>query len=170
LTLPEVCESLLLPPDKFVREKHYVDFVNSYATSALGVDGLTCYRLRGGVVHRSNAAGHPYLSVNGNKIENVIFTVPETRFGMHGIQLVAGTQHPAITLILEQFLGQMDLAVQRWYEEHQHDEQVISRIWDMLAWRPDGMPGFIEGGPVLASGPEHPDCAPIINLRIPPKP
>lgn len=59
LTVPEICSALTLDNSVFVKEKHYVAFVDRYTTpKSLGCDGLTCFRLRGGVVHRANLAGH----------------------------------------------------------------------------------------------------------------
>jgi hypothetical protein len=96
-------------------------------------------------------------------VENVIFTVPETQFGIHGIGLQVGG-HMAMTFMLEAFLGEMGRTVRRWYDAHKENEEVITRIWNMLSWRPDGLPGFISGAPVIASGPEQPNLMTALQL------
>jgi len=64
-----------------VKEKHYAAFVDKYTSPLeLGLDGLSCYRLRGGVIHRENAAGHPKFSGT-----HVIFTTPETGASIHAM-------------------------------------------------------------------------------------
>src|SRR5690606_23209998 len=55
-----LCAALALEKSVFVKEKHYVSFVEKYTTKPeLGLGGLDCYRLRGGVVHRGSFSGHP---------------------------------------------------------------------------------------------------------------
>lgn len=165
LTLPEICASCLLPPTTFVKQDDYTRFLTDYVKNDdLGVDPLTCYRLRGGVVHRANASGHPYISRDGEAVENVIFTLPETGFFLHGPSLSVGG-HLAITITLEQFLDVMEACVRRWYDEHRENDAVNERIWSMLALRPNGIPGFVDGAPVVASGPEHPEL--ISPIKFP---
>src|SRR5688500_16628263 len=83
LTIHDICSALTLLTSVFVREKHYVAFVNRYTTEAeLGLSGLSCYRLRGGIVHRANLAGHDLMSAT-----HVIFTVPESERGVHGLSI-----------------------------------------------------------------------------------
>jgi hypothetical protein len=81
LTVPEVCEGLILDKSEIVKQKHYVGFVEKYAPqSELGVSGIECYRMRGGLVHRADFAGHPKAEWT-----NIIFTIPETGTEVHGI-------------------------------------------------------------------------------------
>lgn len=149
LTLPEICASMTLEKSEFVRQSHYVAFVDKYTTPAsLGLDGLECYRLRGGVIHRGNAAGHPLSNST-----HVIFTVPESGSGMHAFSIEAGDRRSAM-FDLKTFCAAMDRAVRLWYADHRTEPQVQSNIASLLSWRPDGIRPFLIGAPVVGSGPD----------------
>lgn len=149
LTVPEICSALALDTGVFVKEKHYVAFVDKYTTpSALGLDGLSCYRLRGGVVHRANAAGHPYLGAT-----HVIFTIPETLGGVHAIGVKMPEKYAAMfDLVL--FSNEMVAAAYRWYEDHQQDPKVAKNMDNLIRYLPNGLHPFVGPGiPIVASGP-----------------
>lgn len=154
LTLPDICVGLTLANDVFLKEKHYVDFVDKYAAaneaSRLGLSGLDCYRLRGGMIHRGDAAGHHLFGST-----HVVFTTPETQFSVHGISLEAPMQAPgqsAAMLDLVEFCETMISAVELWYSEHATNEMVKDKVSRLLSLRPNGVSPFIGGGPVVASG------------------
>lgn len=147
LTLPEVCVALTMEAKEFVKEKHYVSFVNEYTSPAgLGIDGLGCYRLRGGVVHRGNAAGHPFFGSS-----HVIFCVPETGSSFHAMSLQSGEKTSAV-FNLKYFCTAMHNAVAKWYAAHSLQPKVQSNLKNLLSWRPEGMAPFFEGAPILGSG------------------
>jgi hypothetical protein len=57
LTLPDICVATTLDRDMFVKEKHYVEWLERYTDKAsLGISPIDCYRLRCGVVHRPEFA------------------------------------------------------------------------------------------------------------------
>lgn len=149
LTLPEICCSLALDNNVFIKEKHYTEFVDRYTTPAtLGLDGLGCYRLRGGVIHRGNAAGHPFFGST-----HVIFTVPETGASIHALSIVAGEKRSAMFDLIS-FCRAMEGAVRKWYADHQDDPKVTTNIANLLSWRPNGIKPFLRGSPVVGCGPE----------------
>jgi hypothetical protein len=151
LSVPEICVALTLDKKTFVKEKHYVDFVDKYTKEGgpegLGMTGLACYRLRGGVVHRANFAGH-------HKVDwtNVVFTVPETAIQIHSLSMNAAGKTAAM-LSLTMFCKAMISAALRWYEDHKDDPKVAEAMNDMIRWCPNGLPPFCGGSPVVASGP-----------------
>jgi hypothetical protein len=114
LTLPEICTALTVDNSVFIREKHYAQFVDKYASGFnLGLTGIECYRLRGGVVHRANMAGHPFIGVS-----HVIFTLPETGGSVHALSMEVKDSIPpkrAAMLDLVMFCGAMVGAVRIWY-------------------------------------------------------
>jgi hypothetical protein len=132
----------------FVKEKHYAAFIDTYTRPAeLGLTGLECYRLQGGVVHRANAAGHPFFGV-----DQVIITTPEN--SMHLTGTMSNPRGPtSLLLVLEQFCVVMTNAVQKWHADHREHPNVKQNISNLLHWRPNGMPPYVFGGPVIASGP-----------------
>lgn len=105
LTIPVICVALTLDKKVFVKEKHYVDFIDKYTVSGgpngLGINGIDCYRLRGGVVHRANFAGHPKVDWT-----NVIFTIPETGSQMHAFSITVQNK-TAVMLSLPIFCNTM---------------------------------------------------------------
>jgi hypothetical protein len=153
LTLPEICSALKLDNSVFVKQEHYVPFVDKYTTpAALGCDGLMCYRLRGGIVHRANLAGH-------NKIgaDNIIFTVPESNQWIQGISIVIKNEDgsdnkKAPYFDLKTFCGTLVEAVFAWYEDNQNDPKVKENMENLIRYCPNGLPPYFPQGPVVASG------------------
>ena len=144
LTVPEICVALTVDNSVFIREAHYVAFVNKYTTpSELGVDGQSCYRLRGGVVHRGNAAGHPFFGAT-----NVMFALPESPVKMHGMALQVGDK-VSTAFVLENFCNEMIAAAHRWYDDHKADAKVIENMPKLLSYKPDGLPPFVSGSPMI---------------------
>src|SRR5689334_18703005 len=94
LTIPEICCALLEKDATPVGHKRYMAFIDKYAPHGdpvkkivgLGLSSLDCYRLRCGVVHRGNAAGHREAPWT-----HVLFSLPETvSVSFHGIQFQHG--------------------------------------------------------------------------------
>src|SRR5262245_2274592 len=66
LTIPDICAALTLDKSVNVTARDYIRFVERYtvaepgadpeAVNFIGVDGVMCYRLRCGVVHRGNSS------------------------------------------------------------------------------------------------------------------
>jgi hypothetical protein len=127
-----------------VREKHYKKFIDDYATTRLGVDGAQCYVLRGGVIHRGNASGHPKFPGT-----HIMFTTPKSS-GIHGVSMQFG-EKKALSLDLGTFCSEMIAATIRWYEVHKTHPKVIENLPRLLSYRPFGLPPFVSGIPVIAS-------------------
>lgn len=147
LTLPEVCVALNLTSDVFVKEKHYVGFINTYCQD-LGLDGLSCYRLRGGVVHRGNAAGHPFFGET-----HVVFTTPNSAGSLQGFSIsdeASGTS--AAMFDLAWFCSCIRNGVLDWYVDHKDDPLVRTNMPALLSLRPNGIHPWVTGTPVIASG------------------
>ena len=147
LTIPEICSALSLDKTTFVKEKHYVAFIDKYTTPLdLGIAGLDCFRLRGGMVHRANLSGHAHFPT-----DSVIFTVPETGIALHGpIFDVSGRTAMVIDLVL--FCKEMTAAVHRWYEDHHNDPKVEQNMKNLIRSCPAGLAPFVVGAPLIASG------------------
>jgi hypothetical protein len=149
LTVPDICAALALDNSIFVKEKHYVDFVDKYAAPRqLGLTGLECYRLRGGVVHRANMVGNPKFNST-----HVVFSLPETNPKIHGLSIESGPNKGAMLDLLS-FCNAMDAAAKAWYEDHQNDAKVASNMKNLLRYiHRAKIPIIGEIGPIVASGP-----------------
>jgi hypothetical protein len=158
LTLPEICSALALDRQVFVKQKHYVDFVDKYSPLPgpegstepfLGLSGLDCYRLRGGVVHRASFIGSPHFDAT-----HVVFTVPETGSSIHALSVVAGANGEKVAACFDliEFCKAMDLAARRWFQDHKSDPKVAENLANVIRWAPEGVSPFLRGGPVVASG------------------
>jgi hypothetical protein len=102
LTIPDTCAGLALDLNLFVKEQHYAAFVDKYGREAgLGCDGVTCYRLRGGIVHRGGMVAHRL-----SQVTHVIFTLPESPLKVTGITLKSG-ENSAFTFDLVTFCTAM---------------------------------------------------------------
>lgn len=147
LTIPEICAALSLDRSLFVKQKHYVEFVDKYTTPPeLGLSGLDCYRLRGGVVHRASFAGHPYFGAT-----HVVFTVPESGARLHAFSMVSGRKTAAMFDVVL-FCRAMDAAARRWYQDHEKDPNVQRNLKNLIRYCPNGLSPFVVGAPVVASG------------------
>jgi hypothetical protein len=149
LTLPEICSALALSREVFVKEKHYINFLEEYADlEKLGMDSVDCYRLRGGVVHRANFAGHAKFDAS-----HVLFTLPISKNSIHGISLeVEGLVAANFDLVM--FCKEMIAAANKWHEKNKDSDQVKSNLQNLIRFCPKGVAPFSVGNPVVASGPE----------------
>jgi len=112
LTLPEICMGLTLQKSNFVKRDHYVSFVDNYTTEGeLGLDGASCYQLRGGLVHRADLTGHAYFPNT-----HVVFTVPETHSSIHALSIISGDKSASM-FDLQLFCAAMIKAARAWYDE-----------------------------------------------------
>lgn len=147
LTIPDICMGLTLPKAEFVKKTHYVHFVDTYTTEpGLGLDGTSCFQLRGGLVHRADLTGHAYFQGS-----HVVFTVPESRAHLHAMSIVNGEKTAAM-FDLELFCEAMTAAARQWYKDHKDSPMVIENLKNIIRWRPDGVHPFLGGAPVVASG------------------
>ena len=147
LTIPEICMALALEKNVFVKQRHYVDFVEKYTTKVnLGIGAVDCYRLRGGVVHRANLVGHHLF-----EFTHVIFTTPETPLGLHGVT-IEFFDKKALAIDVVLFCREIDAAARRWYAENEKNPKVTENIKDIIRSCPDGLHPFVKGGPIVASG------------------
>lgn len=154
LTIPDVCAGLALDDTQFLNQATYAAFVNKYAPpkgseDALGVNGIECYRLRGGIIHRGNAAGHPFSGLT-----HVMFTVPESGGYQHDITIIM-EPYKGLLLDLPQFCAAMEIAARRWLEEHQDNQKVRENVSRLLSTRPNGLPPILDGQMVIGSGKEN---------------
>ena len=94
LTIPEICVTLCWPRQMMVNSKHYAEFIDRYTIpSELGLNGTECYHLRGGVIHRGNAAGHPKF-----RDTHVIFIISESQAHIHALSMDVGAGAVAVML------------------------------------------------------------------------
>jgi hypothetical protein len=148
LTVPDICVALALDNSVFVKQRHYVAFVDKYTTPPeLGLDGELCYRLRGGVVHRAGMASHPDLGAT-----HVIFSLINGS-GPHALAIKDGPSGKrAAVFNLRLFCNAMIGAANKWYEEHERDPLVMENMKNLIRFSPDGVRPFLGGLPVVASG------------------
>lgn len=152
LTIPEICAGLALDKSVHVRRTHYVGFVDKYTpmTDSPPLSGELCFLLRGGLVHRADLAGHDRFPTS-----HVIFTIPETRHGFHGFTLKSSLRpddESATTFDLVSFCRTMIEAAHKWYGDHQNNALVVRNMKNLIRYAPSGIPGFLEGAPVVGSG------------------
>jgi hypothetical protein len=153
LTVPDICAALTMDDATLVRGEHYSAFVDKYTVlngferNGLGLNGTHCYQLRCGVVHRGNAAGNRDFPST-----HVIFTVPESNALIHGGKPLVSGDKTATTIDLVLFCKAMAEAARHWMRDHATHPKVTENMPRLLSWRPDGMPPFISGYGVVASG------------------
>jgi len=148
LTLPEICIALTFDKENFVKGKHYTAFIDKYTTpSGLGLNGTQCYSLRGGVVHRANASGHPHFPA-----DYVVFTVPESGISIHALTMQGQSGKMGAFFSLKDFIEAMISAAIKWYEENKNNQNVIANLPLLISWREFDTPPFGSMGPFIGSG------------------
>jgi hypothetical protein len=138
LTIPEICVSLTLDRDEFVKEKHYVAWVEKYCRlgqPGIGMPAIDCFRLRGGLIHRANFAGHPFASHH-----ELVLSV--RRPGMHATMITKGKVTTAY-VGLHEFCDEMARAALRWLEEHRADPIALRNMESLIRYRPEGVLSFM---------------------------
>ncbi|MFY0679749.1 MAG: hypothetical protein JXR13_04155 [Thalassovita sp.] len=147
LTLPEICSGLLMPKSKFVKRADYIRFVDTYSSPReLGLDGQSCYQLRGGLVHKGDLRSHAFL-----KETHVIFSLPETKSKLHAFSIESGEKKAAMFDLLL-FLGAMDTAVRRWYTANSGEPLLKENLPNLIRYSPTGVHPFTSGLPAIVSG------------------
>lgn len=149
LTLPELCSALTMQKSEFVKSKHYELFLNEYVDlDRLGIDAKTCFRLRGGMVHRGNAVGHEFIGFS-----HIIFFTPESKLSIHRVVLSITDEINALNIEIYSFCNAMRDGVLRWFENCQSDDSIFLASQELLSPYPNGMHPFITGAYVVGSGP-----------------
>lgn len=147
LTLPEICSGLMLPRENFVKSTHYINFVDTYSSPPeLGLDGQSCYRLRGGLVHRGDMRGHAHFDAT-----HVVFSLPESAGKMHAFSIKAGEKTAAM-FDLETFVQAMDTAVRRWFTANETNAQLKENLPNLIRYSPTGVSPFTKGFAAVVSG------------------
>lgn len=149
LTIPDICMGLTLDKNVFVKQKHYIDFVDTYTTQReLGIGGAGCFQLRGGLVHKGDLRSHPFFGIT-----HVIFTVPHSPLKLHAFNMVHEAQDKSAAMLdLGLFCEAMFEAARRWAAKHESDPKVQANLKNLIRFCPDGLPPFVVGNPVVASG------------------
>lgn len=124
-----------------------MDFVDTYTKpEELGIDGVNCFRLRGGLVHRGDLRGHVHFDAT-----HVIFSLPETKGKISGLSIAAGEKTAAM-LDLEIFVASIDKAVRSWYEDNFTNEQLKRNLPNLIRYSSDGVLPFTKGLAAIVSG------------------
>ncbi len=147
LTLPEICSGLLLPKSSFVKQTHYIKFIDTYSKpEEVSSDGAQIYRLRGGLVHRGDLRGHAHMDAT-----HVVVTVPESERRIHALSIETGDKR-AWMIDLGMFVSGMDAAVRRWYEDNEDDPTLTESLPNLIRYSATGVSPFTKGFPAVVSG------------------
>jgi hypothetical protein len=143
LTLPDICKAL--EGIDQVKKEHYVSWCDQYLmpvffpfgshVSLVKISGEDIYRLRYGVVHRGDFAGH-----RQSAFIRVIFTLPipnQIWLDLNRYETDAG---PIVCLEAVKFCDRMIIACERWYDQCKADSEVQKNLPDLVRYRPDGYP------------------------------
>jgi hypothetical protein len=147
LTIPEICMALTMSKAEFVKKAHYVHFVDKYTTPAqLGLSGIDCFMLRGGLIHRADLRGHAHFAAS-----HVIFSTPESKLKMHALSMKV-REKVAVVFDLELFCRAMDAAARQWFQENKTNALIEENAKNLIRLCPKGLSPFVVGQPILASG------------------
>lgn len=148
LTLPDVCVSLTFKTQTYVNGVSYKAFLEEYALeSEIGVEPEVCYQLRGGVLHRGNAAGHSHYQNT-----NFVLSVPQSGGQIHGGTYI-GAESSTRALSLTMFHSAMRKAVLKWIDDNKDNSVVLANLPNMLRPR-NGLSPFFGNILQYVSGPD----------------
>lgn len=141
LALPDMCAALE-SPDGRTSARQYQSWYRAHLHSSFPhLSPEDCYSLRCGVVHQGR------LNIKGSKeYSRVVFSLPvQSGFVMHNCAANDILQFDCV-----QFCLDMANAVRLWWPEAKNIPCVIANESDFLRIRPKGLPGIIEGIPLIA--------------------
>lgn len=149
LTIPDICAALECDPAKiWVRPEQYVEWCDKNLIGPfkyIYVRGLDVYRLRGGVVHQGSFFGHPKMF-----FDHILFTLPNVHRAVMHMHFMQVGDEKALVLDATTFCGDMMNAARQWYEQRKTEQNVRVNVRNLVRLRPDGMPPFIVGAPLIA--------------------
>jgi hypothetical protein len=164
LSVPDVCASLEFDPSQpsWSTQAKYEAWFNSHLSNSFkNLTASDCYRLRGGVLHQGHFR-HPKATY-----DRIIFSLPNSSFHAHDIIVtiapdvkIGGLTRGEITgrdktgtilyLDIVKFCRQIVEAAQLWAIANKDDQNVRANFENLVRSRPEGLPPFIVGVPLIA--------------------
>lgn len=150
IALPDICAALE-QPDGRTTSHLYKKFYDTWlrAPNYLNLPSDDMYLLRCGIIHQG-IAGHEDM-----RPTRVIFTVPNppeiaAPFAAHNFTIAGRNIPPHFCLDAVRFCEGMIIGISKWYEAKKDDPFVASNISNLVQYRPNGLPPYIAGFPVIA--------------------
>lgn len=138
IVLPSVCGALESNNGQDTQQK-YIDWYEKYILG-LSLTGQDCYRLRCSLLHQASTI-HPYSSFS-----RVIFTFPTAnRHTFHN-----NIMNEALNLDIPLFVQQLVGGVRTWTSDMNNNTNYTRNIANIVKLRPDGLPPYISGHPVIS--------------------
>jgi hypothetical protein len=164
LSVPDVCASLELDPavpSWSTKDKYEAWFASNLGSIFKNLTASDCYRLRGGVLHQGHFR-HPKA-----RYDRIIFLLPDSPFRAHDVVVsiakdvviggltraeITGRDQTGDVLYLEavRFCKQIIEAARLWAIAKKDDANVQANLPNLVRLRPEGLPPFIVGVPLIA--------------------
>jgi hypothetical protein len=142
LTLPDICAALENEKAFSGKNEYKQWYLDNLAHKFPYMSDSDCYSLRCGVVHKGNLG----LKTKGSSFTRVIFTIPHARRSRwHNCVADDALQFDAV-LFCHDFMS----GVRDWYSKACDDPTVQSNLPNLLQFRPQGLPPYMVGMPVIA--------------------
>lgn len=156
LSMPDVCASLEAENGRGGPNRYRAWYQRYLAEHYPFMNADDCYSLRNGVVHQANL-NQPRTKdgKRAKRFDRIIFQVP-TRGGLmmhNNIFSRSAPNTPSITVLqlnLQRFCQDVIGAVRRWLDDRRNDLQVQANMFDLVTFRPQGLPPWIVGVPLIA--------------------
>jgi hypothetical protein len=146
LTVPDICAALECDPAQR-REigKTYIAWCKTnLEPNYKHFTAEDCYRLRCGVIHEGKF-GHPKTPY-----DNVYFGVPNTREFVNHDGLITWNGKTGLQLDARMFCETMIAAARGWLVSSATNPNVSTNMPHLVHLRPEGLPPFVNGVPVIA--------------------
>lgn len=147
VALPDICSTL--EGVERTNWQTYKEWFDRNASNSFRNFGKhECYELRCGVMHNGILQGGVDKR---SKYEGVYFTPPGSFLSMNDsvMKNIGGREGPFLFMSVTPFCRTMIEIVKAWELAHQNDEAVHARMEKLVRLRPDGVPPFIVGAPVI---------------------
>lgn len=140
LTLPDICSALESSDGETSSPQYRAWFTTNLASVYPRMTDNDCWKLRCGVLHQGRC-GHPQM-----QYDRIIFTLPNpSRALVHNTVLGRALNLDAVT-----FCHEVMQAVHNWLAAKTNDPNTSRNLPNLVHFRPNGIPPYIVGLPVIA--------------------
>ena len=146
LSIPDICSALESDPaNPYTTPKSYVHwFDENVAGSFSLLDGLSCYRLRCGVLHQGKGQ-HSKM-----EYDRVLFVPPGAMTITEGLSANNGGRAERVLMLgTSTFCTKMIEAGRTWYDRNRSSSNVQANMPNVVRYRPEGFAPHIVGFPVI---------------------
>jgi hypothetical protein len=140
LTVPDICAALESPNGETSGPKYKAWYNANLANQYPNITDADCWSLRCGVLHQGRC-GHPQMQYG-----RILFTLPNSQNNVFHNNII----NDALNLDAVLFCRDVVASARHWFKGKQNDPIVQSNLPNLVQLRPQGLPPYMVGMPLIA--------------------